>query len=62
MILKLSANCRFPKVDYFELTISGFLPQISMRRMRTREEGSSIRVMAMKLVVESDFKHIDMHI
>ena len=35
------------------LTISGFLPQMSMRRMRTTAEGNSIRVMAMKLVVSS---------
>ena len=48
LILKLSANRRFQ--NDFEFTISGFLPQISMRRMRTREEGSSIKVMAMKLV------------
>ena len=48
LIFKLNANCRFQ--NDFEFTISGFLPQISMRRMRTREEGSSIKVMAMKLV------------
>ena len=34
-----------------DFTINGFLPQMSMRRMRTTAEGSSIRVMAMKLVV-----------
>ena len=33
------------------LTISGFLPQMSIRRIKTRAEGSSIKVMAMKLVV-----------
>ena len=40
------------KTDFFcDFTINGFLPQMSMRRMRTTAEGSSIRVMAMKLVV-----------
>ena len=33
------------------LTISGFLPQMSIRRIKTRAEGSSIKVMAMKLAV-----------
>ena len=36
------------------LTISGFLPQMSIRRIETKTEGSSINVMAMKLVVASD--------
>ena len=31
------------------LTISGFLPQMSINRMRMKTEGSSIRVMEMKL-------------
>ena len=49
--LKLSA-LQLPKnVSNFDLTISGFLPQMSMRRMRTTAEGNSIKVMAMKLVV-----------
>ena len=40
-------------------TISGFLPQMSMRRMRTTAEGSSIRVMAMKLM---GFEIISLHL
>ena len=59
MILTLSGlDAIFPKakdgfLSNFGLTISGFLPQMSMRRMRTTAEGNSIRVMAMKLVVSS---------
>ena len=49
--LKLSA-LQIPKSGkQFNFTINGFLPQMSMRRMRTMTEGSSIRVMAIKLVV-----------
>ena len=54
----MSANCRFQRASIF--TISGFLPQISMRRMRTTAEGSSIRVMAMKLVVESPYEKFEL--
>ena len=60
LILTLSGlhAATFPKakdgiLSNFGLTISGFLPQMSIRRMRTTAEGNSIRVMAMKLVVSS---------
>ena len=36
------------------LTISGFLPQMSIRRISTMAEGSSIIVMETKLVVASE--------
>ena len=43
--------CRKRSSQVLILTISGFLPQMSIRRIKTRAEGSSIKVMAMKLVV-----------
>ena len=50
---------RFPKAEDRVFTINGFLPQMSMKRMRTTAEGSSIRVMAMKLV---GFEIISIHL